>query len=198
MTRPHSRKTIQPFPEEIDREHFASWLSGFVDGEGFFRLSFFRHRNWTPAIEFQIAMRADDNAILFTIQSFFQCGFVKFRERVCKDRNASPGAVFQVRRVSDLAEKIVPHFIEYPLLAKKARDFAVWREGVILASQVMMTPKSAQGYKGTKTRWVGAPIDRYRQLVESLRSLRKYAGFTPLSYEEPCEQFPLFDQLLED
>jgi len=66
------------FPTHIDRLHFSSWLSGFVDGEGHFEL---RRRGRsrrdgirTPAAGFRIEVREDDRKILEIVHSFFGCG----------------------------------------------------------------------------------------------------------------------------
>src|SRR5262245_47158395 len=71
---------ILPFPDHIDRDYFAAYLSGLTDGEGHFALGLREYRNHlrpVPRVYFDIALRADDLGILRLIQSFFGFGYIQ-------------------------------------------------------------------------------------------------------------------------
>src|SRR5438105_1656530 len=93
-----------------------SYISGFVDGEGCFCVSFQpsrRHRfGWEVRPSFSVSQNADRATLLYEIQSLWKCGFIR------PDRSDKT-LKFEVRTVRDLAEKVIPHFRAYPLLSSK-------------------------------------------------------------------------------
>src|SRR5208282_870734 len=96
-----------------------SYISGFVDGEGCFCVSFQpsrRHRfGWEVRPSFSVSQNADRAKLLFTIQELWGCGFIR------PDRSDKT-IKFEVRNVRDLVEKVLPHFRSYPLLSSKQED----------------------------------------------------------------------------
>ena len=98
----------------------ASYISGFVDGEGCFCVSFQpskRHRfGWEVRPSFSVSQNADRAELLHVIQERWRCGFIR------PDRSDKT-VKFEVRNVRDLVEKILPHFKAYPLLSSKQTDF---------------------------------------------------------------------------
>src|ERR1044072_9971066 len=101
-----------------------AWLAGFADGEGSFILSqCARYQRIHP--RFVISLRADDMAILEALQEAFG-GSVGF------SRHKWPGAPkcqWHVVNKKSLPG-IVNYFDRFPLRAKKARDYAIWRQAV--------------------------------------------------------------------
>jgi hypothetical protein len=97
----------------------ASYISGFVDGEGCFCVSFQpsrRHRfGWEVRPSFSVSQNADRAALLFKIQEIWGCGFIR------PDRSDKT-IKFEVRNIRDLVEKVLPHFRMYPLLSTKQHD----------------------------------------------------------------------------
>src|SRR5436309_1921548 len=93
-----------------------SYISGFVDGEGCFCVSFQpsrRHRfGWEVRPSFSVSQNADRAKLLFVIQKTWGCGFIR------PDRSDKT-IKFEVRSVRDLVEKVLPHFRAYPLLSPK-------------------------------------------------------------------------------
>lgn len=79
-------------------------------------------------MSFEINLKLSDLVILYRIQQFFGCGSVTSRP----DKNI---AVYRVTRLSDLTNKVVPHFVAYPLLTTKYRHFMIWQTIVSLVSQ---------------------------------------------------------------
>ena len=97
----------------------ASYISGFVDGEGCFCVSFQpsrRHRfGWEVRPSFSVSQNADRAELLHTIQKRWGCGFIR------PDRSDKT-IKFEVRNVRDLVEKVLPHFQAYPLASSKRTD----------------------------------------------------------------------------
>lgn len=177
--------SIDPFPADIDRDYFAAWLSGFADGEACFFLGGLAQPS-NPLASFAINLRNDDAPILKTIQSFFGCGYLNNCIPTNRGlKKSKPGAVFKIGNTFDLLRVVIPHFDQYPLLAKKRRDFAIWKDGVNLLAQVLQTPTvylpSRSGRKernGRQPKWNARNLAAYREVVQALRSQREYRSET--------------------
>lgn len=112
---------------------FGNWLAGFVDGEGCFSLNACGPLTLagTRAIKcsLTVSLRADDLPILEEARELTGCGTVRTADYSGGVPNHWPRAVWVVcdrqgsSRICDL-------FDRYPLRAKKARDYALWREAV--------------------------------------------------------------------
>src|SRR5207249_2593526 len=106
-------------PALIPRTDFGSYVSGFVDGEGCFCVSFHpsrRHRfGWEVRPSFSVSQNVDRAELLYVIQERWRCGFIR------PDRSDKT-IKFEVRNVRDLVEKVLPHFRAYPLLSSKQAD----------------------------------------------------------------------------
>ena len=96
-----------------------SYISGFVDGEGCFCVSFQpsqRHRlGWEVRPSFSVSQNGDRAQLLYAIQEMWGCGFIR------PDRSDNT-LKFEVRNVRDLVEKVLPHFRTHPLLSSKQQD----------------------------------------------------------------------------
>ena len=97
-----------------------SYISGFVDGEGCFCVSFQpskRHRfGWEVRPSFSVSQNADRAEPLHVIQRHWECGFIR------PDRSDKT-LKFEVRTIGDLVSKVIPHFRAYPLMSSKKADF---------------------------------------------------------------------------
>lgn len=163
---------IDPFPSDIDRYAFGHWLSGFTDGEGCFGLWEARVQRWSRAgASFVIDLRADDHRALRLAQSFWQCGKLWFKVR----DGVRLKCVYRVDARRDLLNVLVPHFDRYPLMAKKARDFAIWKRGVELINRVGERKRKGQkGLRGTLPRWQADEWREFRELVAIMRKSREF------------------------
>ena len=98
---------------------FASYVSGFVDGEGCFCVSFVpskRHRfGWEVRPSFSVSQNGDRAELLYMLQQHWECGFIR------PDRSDKT-LKFEVRKIGDLIEKVLPHFEAVPLLSSRQRD----------------------------------------------------------------------------
>ena len=100
--------------------HLDSYISGFVDGEGCFCVSFQpsnRHcLGWEVRPSFSVSQNADRAQLLYLIQEKWKCGFMR------PDRSDKT-IKFEVRNLRDLVSKVLPHFRENPLISSKQNDF---------------------------------------------------------------------------
>lgn len=100
-----------------------SYISGYVDGEGCFCVSFQpskRHRfGWEVRPSFSVSQNADRSDLLFTIRKTWNCGFIR------PDRSDKT-LKFEVRTVRDLVDIVIPHFRAYPLLSSKQKDVEIF------------------------------------------------------------------------
>jgi hypothetical protein len=110
---PHNTPALDP---AID---LGSYVSGFVDGEGCFCVSFQpsrRHRfGWEVRPSFSVSQNAERAEILHVILEIWKCGSIR-PDR--SDRTIK----FEVRRVQSLVGMVLPHFERFPLLSSKRFD----------------------------------------------------------------------------
>lgn len=198
---------IAPFPSDIDRDAFGYWLSGFTDGEGCFCLQDGKPRrpndksaSLTPSIS--ISLRRDDLPILQLIQSYWQCGGIvhygSYAPKVGRPRLGNPSSLYYIHAFSDLANIVVPHFERYPLFAKKKRDFAIWKQAVLLKAEVAARKyRGLPSGKGCTPKWTDAEVAFYRSLKAALEAGRRYNSkttSTPDRPPRPNKPKGLFDQ----
>lgn len=143
---------------------FGNWLAGFADGEGCFIIQRVGSTTKTYICNFVIAVRLDDREILDEVQRRLGLGKVTVRQQ--KGGMAAPQAWWGVIRKAECAQ-LVELFDAFPLRAKKARDFAIWREAVAEWHRF----NNRGPLKGRAARdW--SPMERLQQ---ELRDGRKYA-----------------------
>lgn len=170
-----------------DREAFGHWLSGFTDGEGNFHLTRPRKKIKTMASNtfqavYRIGLRADDAQIVHLIREYFGCGNIYYSERPCHGMpNARRQIKFHVANVRDLVDIVIPHFDRFPLRAKKARDFTIWREAVMYIDRVQKRSRVGRNHK---PRWYESDVAEMLRFKEALHQLRRFT-------EEPIARLPL-------
>src|SRR3989344_5234756 len=104
------------------------YISGLVDGEGCFSITFNKKKDIKrPEVRliFEIELREDDLEILQRIRDRLKCGNIyhlKY-ERYAKWR---PHYKYKVSNLRDITQKIIPFFEKYPLQARKKYNFAVF------------------------------------------------------------------------
>jgi DNA modification methylase len=97
-------------------------LAGLIDGEGWFSIK--RHERGSHSCEFGLKLRADDIAILERAQKIVGAGNI-----TVEDRDGSPMARWLVGDREGVCT-VVDFLTMFPLRAKKANDFRIWREAV--------------------------------------------------------------------
>ncbi len=96
-----------------------AYISGFVDGEGCFCVSFQpsrRHRfGWEVRPSFSVSQNADRAELLYELKRMWRCGYIR------PDRSDKT-LKFEVRSLGDLVAKVLPHFRSHPLVSSKQAD----------------------------------------------------------------------------
>jgi len=109
----------------LSSRNVSEYISGFVDGEGCFSVSFSKRPRfvvgWETKPSFSVSQNFDRAQPLFIMQKYFGCGFMRdgISDRTLK---------YEVRRLDDLLEKVLPHFERYPLLSAKQEDVELLKE----------------------------------------------------------------------
>jgi hypothetical protein len=107
-------------------EHFKSWLSGFIDGEGCFSLvPQIRGRGFST--QFRLRVRADEFPIIKQVNKYLggKCHFFPAY------KSSQPQVDFVLSEAKNCL-RLVKHLEKYPLLAKKKEDFEIWKEAIYL------------------------------------------------------------------
>jgi len=102
-----------------------SYISGFSDGEGCFCVSFNFRNKLNTGLEvrpsFSISQHQNNLNLLKLIRKQFNCGSIRYSKRDSSYK-------FEVREISQLNGKIIPHFIRYPLMGIKLNDFRKFKQ----------------------------------------------------------------------
>ena len=97
-----------------------SYISGYVDGEGCFNVSFCRcatlRTGWDVRPSFSVSQNDDRREVLELMLNYFDCGTLR------PDRSDNT-IKFEVRAIANLVGNVIPHFEAYPLISAKRRDF---------------------------------------------------------------------------
>src|SRR3989344_2414077 len=107
------------------RRELANYISGYVDGEGCFSVSFSKREKlrigWEVKPSFCVGQNYDRREVLDLMMSYFNCGHIRldWGDRTLK---------YEVRKLDDLLEKIIPHFEQFPLKSAKQNDFLRFAE----------------------------------------------------------------------
>ena len=117
-----------------ERLFTTGWLVGFVDGEGCFSVPIYRQRSmrlgWQVQPQFTVVQGESSRDVLEEMVQFFGCGKVYVNRR--QDNHREHLASYQIFRLDDLRETIVPFFEEFPLRTAKRDNFAKFAEVIRL------------------------------------------------------------------
>lgn len=104
-----------------------AWFSGFAAGEGCFAIFRSQKRGRTYCRPtFGLGLRLDDGRILEELQKCFGGTLSTIKK---PQGGGNPQGRWTVASKASLAN-LVAYFDRYPLRAKKAQDYSVWREAV--------------------------------------------------------------------
>jgi LAGLIDADG DNA endonuclease family protein len=102
----------------------AWYITGFVDGEGCFSISFNKREKLTTGVEvrpsFAVGQNKKSLSVLQLMHTYFGCGAIRFSK-------SDQMYKYEVRSVSDLRKHIIPHFEKYPLKTVKSTDFETFK-----------------------------------------------------------------------
>lgn len=98
----------------------ASYITGLVDGEGSFVVSFSKRGKLKTGVEvrpsFSVSQHKRNRAILERLQQYFGCGSIRFDKH-------DDTYKYEVRSLDEIVKYILPHFEQYPLQTTKQQDF---------------------------------------------------------------------------
>lgn len=101
------------------------YVTGIVDGEGSFLVSFSRRDKLSVGVEvrpsFTVSQNRRNLSVLEEIRDYFACGGIRFDSH---DQTYK----YEVRSLDDLTKKILPHFEKYHLRTTKINDFESLRK----------------------------------------------------------------------
>lgn len=113
-----------PISETNKARNIPEYISGYVDGEGCFTVTFnFRKKaklGWELRPSFSVSQNEDRRQVLDLMRNYFGCGHIR---RDYADKTMK----FEVRDHNDLMGKIIPHFERFSLLSKKQKDFELFK-----------------------------------------------------------------------
>lgn len=102
-----------------------SYISGYVDGEGCFTVSISPRPTlrvgWEVRPSVSVSQNGDRIEVLLAIQAHFGCGTLR-PDR--SDRTVK----WEVRNLSLLVTRVIPHFRRHPLLSGKRSDFEAFAD----------------------------------------------------------------------
>jgi hypothetical protein len=98
-----------------------NWLAGFVDGEGCFYVNTKKAKNYLTGFQvimsFSICQHVRDELLLSKFIDYLKCGKIE-------KASTRPDAVtFVTYKFSDILDKIIPFFQNYPLQGIKSKDY---------------------------------------------------------------------------
>ncbi len=149
---------------------FGHWFAGFVDGEGHFGMSRRGVNGTGYACSFSLIVRADDAEVMEKIHRWLGVGRLyryKFIRR--KDQYANnPRCELHVTKREEV-RKLIDIFDRFPLRAKKARDYRIWREAVLLWAD----RKSHRGGAGRSAHPVQSRLAELKAELEAARTFKE-------------------------
>lgn len=173
--RPDLRRNLalkEPFgKEQIQRAKLNPWyVIGFIDGEGSFSVSIGRHKTLRSGIEirpeFEIELRNDDREILERIVVTIGCG--KIYDCSYERYGWYPHAKLKIGSTHDMVEYLFPLLDRYPLQAKKAKSYRLFREIVLMMRQKLHLTKDGLG----KIQLLRSEIRKFGKKHNSLETAR--------------------------
>ena len=107
------------------KREIANYISGYVDGEGCFCVSFSKRAKlnigWEVKPSFAVGQNFDRRQVLDLMMEYFGCGFMR---RDYADKTLK----YEVRSLEELLTKVIPHFFSFPLKSSKQKDFILFAE----------------------------------------------------------------------
>ena len=105
------------------KRELGNYISGYVDGEGCFSVSFSKREKllmgWEVKPSFAVGQNYDRREVLDLMAAYFDCGFMR---RDYADKTLK----YEVRSLGELLKKVVPHFEKFPLKSSKQKVFLLF------------------------------------------------------------------------
>jgi len=107
-----------------------NWVTGFIDGEGSFGIAIIKGTEPTKkkvSLRLSVTQKSHSSGVLYELQEYFGCGQIIPSSKDCMR--------FVIQSNKDIAEKVIPHFIKYPLQTSKALNFDNLKEASNIISK---------------------------------------------------------------
>jgi hypothetical protein len=145
------RPCIEAIPASL-----GSFLSGFALGEGSFMLVCRRRdrqaRRFRISAAFNVSQQ--DRVPLDLFREVLACGTLR--------QAGNGGWYWEVNRLSDLNDRIVPFFDRFPIVGVKAEDYRLWRSAVLLLSAGRLSDQDYRQVLALRERMNRGGKRRYR------------------------------------
>jgi LAGLIDADG endonuclease len=162
------RLVVEAIPSSL-----GSFLSGFALGEASFMLVCRRRsdygRKWKVSAAFNVSQK--DRAPLELFRETLGCGSIR--------RAGNGGWYWEVNSLADINTRIVPFFDRFPLVGKKAEDYARFRRAVALLTRGVLSDTDYVTVLELREEMNGGGKRRYT----AARILRDYTPTSPMSME---------------
>lgn len=135
----------------------AQWIVGFVDGEGFFRISIHRDAiGYQVSPEFIVVQDQRNIRVLYALKAYFGCGVV------CKTPTPRE-MLYSVKSIKHLMKRIIPFFEMHVLKTKKQIGFQNFRKVVLkMHENEHLSPEEIEEIRRLKGK-----MDRWQTKIES-------------------------------
>jgi len=145
---------------------FGYWLAGLIDGEGCFRVHRQKGGTRCPyyAPSFSLKLREDDAPLLDEIIRV--TGIGRRGSDTKRSKGSNPCAIWRVDTRAS-TEALVEILDRYSLLSRKARDYLLWREAVIVRRSM---PRGNRWHGGRD--WT--PLIDLKRRIEEARAYVPY------------------------
>lgn len=114
---------------QINDQQFGAYVSGYVDGEGSFSVSLYRRNRlqigWEVRPSFSVCQKHKKAEVLGLMLQYFNCGSI--RNCITDDVDH-----YEVRRIDDLLQVIIPHFEHFPLLSARQANLQPFKNICLL------------------------------------------------------------------
>lgn len=131
------------------------WLAGFVEAEECFYVSIVKSQTklgYSASLKFQITQHSRDALLMESLEKYFDCGHIY--------RKSSKDVMnFEVKKLSDLTEKIIPFFKKYPLQGIKKLELECFCQVASLIKSGAHLTKSG--------------LDKIRKIKEEMNTQRE-------------------------
>jgi hypothetical protein len=102
-------------------------VTGLVDAEGNFSINKHNLDNKCKfTLAFKVTQKEHSLGILYDLKKFFNCGHIHI------DNKKENAYKYNVAKLDDIINIIIPHFDKYPLLTSKNLDYLDFRKAAFL------------------------------------------------------------------
>ena len=126
-------------------------------------------RKWKISAAFNVSQK--DRVPLELLRDTLACGSIR--------RAGNGGWYWEGNRLSDIASRVVPFFDRFPLVGRKAEDYALFRRAVALLSEGVLDETRYVAVLTLSERMTSGGKRRY----SAERILRDYTPTSPVSTE---------------